>query len=170
MNKMKHIFLLIFCICFVGCRTQKATLTQDISTTEQTSVDAQNETQNELQIWESETGTDETEQSRTEEMTIIEYSVPDTGTGLQFITRITVKNSKDEIIRKAVIERLKSINEVTETVEQKHENTNIQKEENTTLKEQTKMTTPAWIYLTGAIIIAVILIVIYIFIKKFIKQ
>lgn len=148
---MKHIFLLIFCIfiSFVGCRTHKATLTQDISTTEQLAV--------EVETVEVETTVVETEQVRIEEITTVEYSMPDTA-GRQFITRITVKNSKDETLTKAVTENLSNVNEII--IDE------IKSTTNTTLKEQSKTRTPAWIYLFGAILIAGVLIFIYIVIKK----
>jgi CHASE3 domain sensor protein len=148
---MKHIFLLIFCISIslAGCRTHKATLTQDISTTEQVAV--------EVETVETEVQTVETEQSRVEEITIVEYSEPDT-VGRQFITRITVKNSKDETLTKAVTENLLNVNEIITD--------EIKTTSNTNITQQTKTRTPAWIYLVGAIIIAGVLIFIYIVIKK----
>jgi uncharacterized membrane protein YgcG len=146
---MKHIFLLIFCISLVGCRTHKATLTQDISTTEQLAV--------EVETVEVETTVVETEQFRIEEITTVEYSMPDTA-GRQFITRIVISNIHDDKITKSVTENLLNVNEIITD--------EIKTTSNTNITQQTKTRTPAWLYLVGAILIALVFIAVYVVARK----
>jgi cell division protein FtsX len=160
--------ILIIVFGFVGCRTHKATLAQDISATQETVVTLQNDEHTNTHIQNDETRTIETEQLRMEDVTTIEYSAPDT-TGRQFITRIVMSNSKNETLQSEIIERFKSINQQIAVKTQMDEITNLQTHESIQAKESIKSHTPAWVYFVCSVVLGVICIFIYIVINKFKK-